>query len=214
LRRSEGDREAAAEAARQRVRAFIDGIATHSFHDLLTNWQRHVGLADYTQRTGVNSDRLPLYLKLVGAVEREWQRRGTLRREDADYFDWPSTDPRPGPGGLGEIGWVQEGVLLFVGYSVSQEADLREATRQAILRRVFRMTVPPFERPTYLREWGEPNTPARLRKMAESIASFARLAKGQSRANKSASVRRWEDDLAMLRDEFYVGRFGFGWPDT
>jgi outer membrane biosynthesis protein TonB len=211
-RRSEKDREAAAEAARERVQAFIGAIGTHTFPDLLANWQRHVERIDYIRATGINSDRLPAYLELVEAIEREWQRRGALRRDDPDFFVWPSTDARSGAGGIGEIGWVEEGVLRFVGYSVSKQADLTLSKRQAILRRVFRMTVPPFEKPAYLREWGDPDTPARLRKMAESIASFARLAKGQSRADKRLSVDRWEADLAMLREEFYVGQFG--WPDT
>jgi len=203
----------------ERVQTFVDEIATSSFHDLLLGWQKHVGLIGYIEKTGRNVDRLPLYRELVEAVEREWQRRSTLRREDTDYFDWPSTDTRVGLGGLGEIGWVQEGVLRFVGYRVGKGAGITSDTRQAILRRVFHMTVPPFEAPSYIRQWGDPATAPRLRKMAESIASFVRLAKAQSRSDKSVSIREWEADLAMLRVEFYVGKFGFGkidfaWPMT
>lgn len=213
-RRSMAEKEQAATAARERVQAFIIGIEAHPFHDLLTQWQKHVELIGYIQKTRQNRARLPFYQDLVDAVEREWQRRGSLRPEDTVYFDWPSTDARNGVGGLGEIGWVSEGVLRYLGYSVSKATGLTINSRQSLLRRIFHMMVPPFEKPSYIREWGEPETSARLRKMAESIASFVRLAKAQSRSDKSLSIEAWEADLAMLRNEFYIGKFGFGWPVT
>ena len=212
--RSPEEKAAAIAIMHDRLRSFIDDIQSVSFHDLLAGWQKHVSLIGYIGTTGRNKDRLPLYQKLIETVESEWQRRGALHREETDYFDWPTTDARSGSAGLGDIEWVPEGVLKYLGYGVGKGSTLTSQSRQAILRRVFQMQLPPFERPSYLREWGEPASAARLRKMAESIASFIRLAKAQARSDKSVSITEWEADLEMLRIEYYVAKFGFGWPAT
>lgn len=105
-------------------------------------------------------------------------------------------------------------MLSYLGYRVGQSAELTDDQRQALLRRIFKMSFPPLESPAYQREWGSPSSPDRLRKMAHSIASFARLAKQQKQSQKQEAVAEWESDLKMLRDEFYVAKFGFAWPSV
>ena len=65
-----------------------------------------------------------------------------------------------------------------------------------------------------MREWAAPDSPARLRKMAESLAAFARNAKRRKNQNVVEAVRNWEDDLGFLRRVFYVSKFkfAFDWP--
>ena len=72
------------------------------------------------------------------------------------------------------------------------------------------MVLPPLESPDYVKSWGPPSSPARLKKMAHSLASFARSAKRRSSASFALAISQWEADLAMLREEFYVAKFGFG----
>ena len=210
--RSAEEKAEAVAAMRDRLRSFIDGITSASFYDLLSGWQKHVSLVGYIRTTGRNRDRIPLYQELIDTVELEWHRRGGLQRDETDYFDWPTTEVRTGSAGLGQVGWVPEGVLKYLGYTVGKGSPLTPQSRQAILRRVFNMRLPPFERPSYMREWGGPASAARLRKMAESIASFIRLAKAQAQSDKSVSIAEWEADLEMLRLQYYVEKFGFGWP--
>jgi hypothetical protein len=181
---------------------------------MLSHWQRHVSLIDYIRSTGHNADRLGPYEKLVQAIEREWKRRGKLLYGSVGYFDWPTTEARNGHGKLDDVNWVPEGVLRYLGYQVGKGSLVRTQQRQAVLRRIFYAQLPPFEKPSYLDEWGNPASAARLRKMAESIASFARLAKGQASVDKSVSIAEWERDLSMLHDEFYIGKFAFVWPSA
>ncbi len=61
-------------------------------------------------------------------------------------------------------------------------------------------------------EWGSPATPARLRKMAWSIASFANHALRRADPAHSLAITQWTDDLEYLRVKYSVGKFGFDWP--
>jgi hypothetical protein len=66
----------------------------------------------------------------------------------------------------------------------------------------------------YLAEWDSPGTASRFRKLAETIAALTRNAKRRRDALFETAVEHWEQDLRFLYDRFYVGTFGFGWPDT
>ena len=60
---------------------------------------------------------------------------------------------------------------------------------------------------------GRPRSSVRLKKMAESIATFCRNGKRRARSMELAVVE-WEQDLEWLRVTYYVGRFRFEWPST
>jgi hypothetical protein len=62
-------------------------------------------------------------------------------------------------------------------------------------------------------EWGGPGTADRLRKIAESLASFTKNAKRNPRDFINA-ISEWEEDLDFLFHEYYVGVFHFGWVKT
>ena len=96
--------------------------------------------------------------------------------------------------------------------TVLKRARLGDDERHAILRRTFKMILPPPESGEYVKSWGSPSSPARLKRMADSIASFARSAKHRSASNFALAISNGKSILKMLREEFYVAKFGFGWP--
>ncbi|MBB3763438.1 hypothetical protein [Sphingomicrobium lutaoense] len=194
------------------LQGYLRQASSLSFTMLLSGWKKYVGLLDYYQRTGKNPQRAELYAEVVAAVEREWQRRAKLPHTSDEYFDWPSTKAGKGKGGLSSDHWVDQGVLGYLGYSVGEKSDLTQSERHAILRRVFEMHLPPIESPTYMKQWGRPASASRLRKMANSLASFARQAKRRRSTNMQEAINSWEHDLDMLYREYYQAKFGFGWP--
>lgn len=170
------------------IEQFISNIEDASFGELLSTWRKHVELVAFIRLTGNNGDRLPLYEELVRTVEGEWRRRSKLRHSADEYFDWPTTDAKRGNGRFAGIYSVTEGVLGYLGYAVGERSTLTQAQRQAILRRVFQMHLPPIESPFYMKEWASPRSSARLKKMANSIASFARQAKRRRNADMREAV--------------------------
>lgn len=150
--------------------------------------------------------------KALDAINGEWARR---RREPSDEkFPWPTTVATIGSGGIETAGWIEEGVLKFVGYSVGNTNREPQRIRERILSELFRGTIPPVFPSAYLDEWGDPLSVCRLRKMAETIAAFARNGKRQRRSRMAAAVRDWEHDLDYLYREYYVEKFHFDWPSS
>lgn len=106
-------------------------------------------------------------------------------------------------------------MLRFLGYHVGHQGVEPEARKQ-LLSRVFRGDLPPFHSPRYMAEWGKPQSALRLRKIAESIAAFARNNKRRHDPSLDQAIADWEADLEFLYDEFYAGyfHFDFHWPST
>lgn len=152
--------------------------------------------------------------QVLDAVEDEWLRRRLEPASQDGFFKWPSTDAPGGAGSIVSEGWVQEGVLGFLGYRAGKTSDLSGSVRLGILKQAFEGVIPPAFPKPYLDQWGDPGTAQRLRKIAESIAAFARNAKRRSEDRLDQAIADWESDLEYLYLEFYVGRFGFGWPST
>lgn len=194
------------------IAALIENVQRASFTKLATEWKKHVALAGYIEETGRNSERLDTYTRLIAKIEAEWGRRAKLRFNSEEYFDWPSTDAKRGKIGLQGVDWEKEGYLSYLGYHVGESAGVKELERRAILRRTFKMVLPPLVSPEYVRSWGPPSSAPRLKKIADSIASFVRLRKNRGANSYAIAIAEWEGDLRMLYDEFYVAKFGFGWP--
>lgn len=142
------------------------------------------------------------------------ERQQALRRRSDGFFDWPSTDaPASIHGYVGDVFHYQDGLLRYVGYSVGRQGEPQTVRRQ-ILDCVFHNVLPRVQSPEYMADWNAPTTAARLQKIAESIAAFARNAKRNARNDYSEAIADWESDLEYLFHEYYVRRFGFAWPDT
>lgn len=149
---------------------------------------------------------------VADAVEDIWaiRARGELPE---GWFRWPSTDAPGGDGSLDSSRWLEVGPLKVLGYTVGREGQ-SETVRRAILKRAFEGVLPPLFPPTYIRAWGVPKSPARLERIAESLASFARSAKRRDPVTLAEAIDDWEADLRHLHRTYYVGKFGFSWPVT
>lgn len=166
----------------------------------------------------------PALLKPNDETAREWLRERSEMNEARKQnksrkhmkFPWPTTRAPIGKYGLGDVFHYKRGLLSYVGYSVGRSGE-QEDIRYEILDWVFHNTLPRVKSEQYMSDWGEPETPARLRKMAECLASFARNHKRNAEKNEvdyETAIREWELDLKYLYDKYYVGRFRFSWPSA
>ena len=152
--------------------------------------------------------------RFEAALFAEWERRHNLAVSDPDHFDWPSTEAGKSDGSMPFENWHSEGMLAFLGYRVGTTQGVGDQIRRQILNAAFATVLPPVNDRHYLREWAGPATAPRLRRLANEIARFARNAKRKRSANMEIAIADWEDDLGYLYRQFYVGKFGFGWPTT
>lgn len=133
-----------------------------------------------------------------------------------EAFQWPNTEAEPGETALGPTDWPQIGMMKFLGYSVGVNGETK-ITRQRILSDLFqKVNLPKVDSQAYVDEWGAPESGARLRKMAQSIASFCRGARRRDEYALSLAIDEWEEDLAWLKTTYYDGKFDrqFQWPET
>jgi hypothetical protein len=155
----------------------------------------------------------PAVLSLHAAILEEWQRRASSLLADDGYFKWPTTEAPPGDGSVSGSTWRAIGMLSEMGYHVGTTEGLPYVERRFILDQVHDICLPPLNDRFYMLEWGEPRTPGRLRKTAETIAALARNAK-RRRLDLQAACDDWEGDLDYLYTKYYVGRYRFAWPKT
>lgn len=150
---------------------------------------------------------------VIDAIESEWRKRGAVPPDPGGYFPMPPTDAPVGLGRLTGDEWIEKGLLMHFGYSVSEGAGLSKQQRQAILRHVFSVALPSGTQGSYVSQWGSASSAARLKKIANSLAAFTRNAKRRSPPPRAA-ILLWEEDLKYLHQEFYIGYFKFDWPTT
>jgi hypothetical protein len=151
---------------------------------------------------------------ILPEIYADWNRRYSEPIDLSGYFTWPRMNSTPGSGTICTADWLELGVLRALGYSVNEVDNLGASTRRLVLAEVFGGVLPPAFPRDHLDEWGEPKSAARLKKMAECIAGFARLANRRRDHSMDAALQRWEQDLGWLYDHYYVGTFRFGWPST
>lgn len=151
---------------------------------------------------------------------RSRKAKALLRKVDArlsqlskQCFQWPSTAIMPAQFALAKDQfWYQEGLLSFLGYHVGANGA-EPITRRGILDYIYNQRLPNVESVAYMQEWGAPHTGIRLKKLAETVAAFARNAK-RKKANMSTAIDEWEEDLEYLRRKYYLNRWNFRWPLT
>jgi hypothetical protein len=147
---------------------------------------------------------------MIQLIGEEWK----SRRSQGPWFSWPSTDAPPGNTPIEPRSWPEEGMLGALGYHVGETQGVKPAIRQQILREIVDGELPPLNSYEYAKEWGEPGTTDRLRKLAETLASLTRNEKRRRQVSLGRAVEEREADLRMLHDEYYKARFNFGWPDS
>lgn len=108
--------------------------------------------------------------------------------------------------------WQDRSPLTVLGYRVGKDG-LGYSERRRILQSAFRGPLPQVGSLSYMAKWGEPDTPERLKEIADRLALNCRINK--KRANPSLqAISEWEDDLDWLKDSFYRGHMAFHWPGT
>ena len=107
------------------------------------------------------------------------------------------------------------GMLKFMGYSVGRKAALSTDRRRAILQYVFTGRLPPVNDALYVQEWARPRSNRRLRKIANSLATFARNARKKKSSSWNRAIANWEADLAYLKRRYYDKRDrDWKWPEV
>lgn len=125
-----------------------------SFHEMLKTWRNAIRVLT---RDGHASRHHPA-MRVIAAIEKEWDRRGGGKVDPTEYFQWPSTTASGGSHDLSLTGVLPEGMLQYLEYRVGRtngEAT-PTPTRHAILCRVFEGTLPPVFPSDYIASWGRP----------------------------------------------------------
>jgi hypothetical protein len=135
-----------------------------------------------------------------------------------EFFEWPSTEAEPSWHGLSDLDsseWPKIGVMKRMGYSVAAKESLTPKRRSEILDYIFQASRLPFVQSyEHMMEWGQAKSVARLKKMANSIASFGRNMRRQKNYN---ALFNYDTDLDYLKETYYDPFFddeGFFWPTT
>jgi len=91
------------------------------------------------------------------------------------YFPWPTADATPSKGGSATQPDFEhkQGVLGFMGYKVGL-TGAPKGQRRALLDDAFLDVIPSINSRDYIAEWGKPKAATRLKKIASSLAEFAK----------------------------------------
>ncbi|MEZ4776509.1 MAG: hypothetical protein R3D00_25260 [Bacteroidia bacterium] len=167
-----------------------------------------------------NSDNLTVLKDLMHEFSLRNRRGAKKLREKVEtrfsdllleQFKWPQTNVIKGRKSLEDVDWYEYGMLGVLGYHVGKKG-LQQKDRWLILETVYFFDLPKINGETYHVEWGKPKTGKRLKKMANSIATFAKQAKKNSEKDYSIAINQWEDDLRYLKKTYYTGKYNFIWP--
>ena len=130
---------------------------------------------------------------------------------------WPGTDIIPSDGdGEGDFSGPDKSPLKRLGYSVGKSGKPRSIRRRALrdMYNTARESLPGKYSEAYLNEWGPAESGARLRRMANHIASNCRTFKRRDRSFDLA-IDHSESDLQWLKQKYYSPlTYGFEWPST
>ena len=88
-----------------------------------------------------------------------------------------------------------------MGYAVGQKGAYRNR-RQQVLDYVFNERLPKVQSHEYMAEWGEPRSELRLKKIANSLATFAKNARRRRSSDMDLAIAEWEEDLRYLKETY------------
>ncbi len=189
------------------VARMVAGLPERSLDELQKQWLNTIALIDR-----VGQEKAAPYIVFRSALSAEWARRLAIAEADPRAFPWPSTKAPKGKSGIDSGDWHLIGMLSYLGYRVGSTNGVSAGIRRQILDLCFASALPPINGLSYMRDWGLPGTPLRLRKLAHELASFARNGKRKRSANLEQAVADWEADLGYLYRQYYVRKFRFAWP--
>ena len=133
-------------------------------------------------------------------------------------FDYPTTDVvntrRLSMAALGAVDWQETGLLSLSGYRVGRTQGESSETRRKTLNYIFlKDDLSDIEDRDYAESWGRPSTADRLRKLAETLAAFARNGR-RNPTDMSQAISEWDEDLVHLKEQFYDRWGDFPWPNV
>ena len=184
------------------------------FHKLQREWHAAFKILLHYEDEDPSARNVVAARQRLATIEAEWDRRHTLKPGDPDYFPWPSTDISTAISKGAKFERNEVGMLSYLGYHVGLGSLLTGAQRVRLLGQIYSMRLPPLIGLEYMREWGQPDTGTRLRKMAESLASFVKTSKRRNLASFDMAIGHWEADLLHLRRHYYDECFDFIWPNS
>jgi hypothetical protein len=159
-------------------------------------------------------------------VELLYRRRQTAKRlrkelesefaNAKSYFKWPDLDAEPkAPAAASRVSPFvnSKGLLGFMGYRVGA-VGLTTAARRALLDDVVLQRLPKCNTGQYMRAWGLPKTPRRLKRLANELARLIRTrARNNADGRYALSIDEWQGDLEYLKTTYYKKiRSEFVWP--
>ena len=180
------------------------------YETLLAQFERLlqlVMLSANTAEAAASRRRSEAELQGLGRKFADW-----AQKFPSAQFPWPSTYSAGG-GGPARFDRAEVSPLTVLGYHVGETAKLEALTRHRLLDWAFSNVLPPVISSSYMQGWGPPGTAARLERMANHIANCGKQRR-KFCGGKDASVRHWQADLDYLKQRYYLGKFGFGWPTT
>lgn len=151
--------------------------------------------------------------KAVDLYNRVAARVAELNQSKPAVFKWPTTAVVADAETALKTSFFDhdDGLLKFMGYAVGQKGAYRSRRRQ-VLDYVFNERIPRVHSDGYMEEWGKPKSAERLKKLANSLASFARNAKRKRGSDMAHAIMDWEEDLLYLKQAYYDRKFRFEWP--
>ena len=128
-------------------------------------------------------------------------------------FRRPSSEVTSSKFNLEFIDVIEIGLLSIVGYHAGNNG-LPKDERQKILDLVYLIQLPIKKQNDYIKSWGKERSATRLKKMANSLAAFARNAKRNKSGDYSNAINDWESDLMYLKKNYYEKKYDFEWPKS
>ena len=157
----------------------------------------------------------------AAAVVREPKKLASARRARARGLppgcpEWPAEAHPDAAAALNSEKFIHAtGMLKVMGYGVGKKSAVSVDRRLAILSYVFMGRLPPVNDTHYMQEWGRPRSNRRLRKIANSLATFARNARRKKSGSWDQAITNWEADLAYLKKRYYNKRArDWKWPEA
>ena len=200
-------------------RPYLKASARELLHLLESHWDNfgQVGLLAYEVqfRRSLDKNLKALFIERLVEIGLARGLDGTPSSPD---FDFPTTDVqasrRAMRADLGGVSWREKGLLAMSGYRVGRtHGEALDKRRRLLNYILLRDDLQDVEDRQYAAEWGRPSTAERLRKLAETLAAFARNAK-RNPSDMSQAIDEWEVDLEYLRTRFYERWNEFPWPDV
>ncbi len=188
----------------QNERPYIDEHRPELRKLSLENWNDLNILCNVRKELEFRSKRKPV-LNLINQIEQ--------RLKELESFRWVSTKANKGTGKLQIKHWDKTGLLSAVGYETGMNG-LNEKLRSDILDSVYHYEIPTNFKFADSAKWGKPLTGARLKKLADCLASFTRNEKRNYTSDYRVSISERETDLLYLKKKYYDGVYDFGFPNT